>query len=219
VRVIEMDLGLSRPVLMAVAAILCVIAIVNTVLIGYNAGAFAVTSNDAPSGVAMLGSPDAKVTIIEYSDFQCPFCARFYTGAYPQIKAQYVETGKANIVFKDYPLSFHPQAQKAAEAGKCALEQGNEKFWKLHDLIFQNQAQLSVDNLKLWAVQAGVNAAKFNDCLDSGRMAAAVQRDFAEGQAAGVRGTPTFIVNGKQVVGAQPFEAFQTAIDAALAGQ
>ena len=209
-----------------VAGVLFVLVLLTAFLVGYlagsgggNGGSTGGAGTQTFSGAPLEGNANAPVTIIEYSDFQCPYCGRFFSDAYPQIKQQYIATGKVKLVFKDFPLtSLHPMAEKAAEAGQCALAQGNDKFWALHDKIFANQAQLSVDNLKLWASQvSGIDAAKFNSCLDSGGMAAIVQQQEQEGQQAGVSGTPSFTINGKLVVGAQPFSAFQTAIDAALA--
>jgi len=165
--------------------------------------------------VAVRGSANAPVTIVEYSDFQCPFCGRFFKQTLPQLEQQYLDTGKAKLLYKDFPLGFHQHAQKAAEAGKCALAQG--KFWPLHDKIFENQQALSVENLKKWADQLGLDMKEFNDCLDSGRMAAKIQAESAEGRAAGVKGTPTFVISGPggstTVVGAQPFAAIQVAIE------
>ena len=161
------------------------------------------------------GAKNAPVTIIEFSDFQCPFCERFYTQTLPQIENEYIKTGKAKLVYRDFPLSFHENAQKAAEAGECADEQG--KFWVMHDMIFENQASLSVADLKKYAGRVGLDQAKFDSCLDSSKYAAEVQKDQTDGQAAGVTGTPGFVINGRLIVGAQPFSAFKQAIDAALA--
>ena len=161
------------------------------------------------------GDKDAPVTIVEWSDFECPFCARFYRDTYSQIIQNYIDTGKAKLVFRDYPLSFHPNAQKAAEASECADDQG--KFWEMHDKIFENQGTLSTDNFKAWAVELGLDATEFNDCLDSGKHAAETAKDLADGSAAGIRGTPGFIINGQLVSGAQPYANFAAAIDAALA--
>ena len=163
----------------------------------------------------MRGSPDAKVTIIEFSDFQCPFCGKFWKETYPQLMKEYVETGKAKFVFRDYPLEFHPEAQKAAEASECAHEQG--KFWEYHDKIFENQQSLSVANEKQWAKDLGLDSAKFDNCLDSGKYAEEVKKDAAEGSAAGVSGTPGFFVNNQIISGAVPFEVFKQAIEAELA--
>lgn len=193
--------------------------------------AAAVPSNDnannpsapAPSAVkvsvdddTVMGSDDAPVTIIEFSDYQCPFCSRFWSQTLPQIKSEYIDTGKVKFVYRDFPLSsIHPSAQKAAEAAECAGEQ--EKYWEMHDKVFANQQAIDVASLKAYAQQIGLDTAKFNDCLDSGKMTAEVQKDFSDGQAAGVSGTPAFFINGKLVSGAQPFSVFKQAIDAELA--
>lgn len=169
----------------------------------------------------MLGNPKAKVTLVEFSDFQCPFCRSFWSGAYQQIKKEYIDTGKAKLVYRDYPLSFHPASQVSAEASECAHEQG--KFWEIHDKIFGEQAKqgtgtitFGVDELKKWASQIGLDSAKFNQCLDSGKYKSEVEKDFADGSAYGVSGTPTLFVNGQPVVGAQPFSAFKALIDKEL---
>ena len=169
-----------------------------------------VSEDDDP----VMGDEDADVTIIEFSDYQCPFCEKFYSQTLPLLKKDYIDTGKVKLVYRDYPLPFHPFAEKAAEAANCAGEQG--KYFAMHDKIFDNQASLSVDNLKLWAQQIGLDANKFNSCLDSGKMAAEVAKDLADANAAGASGTPTFFINGKRLVGAQPFAAFKTVIDEEL---
>ncbi len=160
------------------------------------------------------GDKNAPVTIIEFSDFECPFCGRFYTQTLSQIDEQYIKTGKVKLVFRDFPLSFHQYAQKSAEASECADDQG--KFWEYHDLLFENQATLSFDNLKQWASDLNLDTAKFNDCLDSGKHEAEVKQDMKDGSAAGIRGTPGFVINGQLVSGAQPFSVFQQAIEAGL---
>jgi protein-disulfide isomerase len=154
----------------------------------------------------------AQITIEEYSDFECPFCAR----AYPtvnQLKAEYGD--KVEFVFKHFPLSFHPNAQKASEASECARDQG--KFWEYHDVLFE-QKTLDIDSLKKHAADMGLDVAKFNSCLDTGAKTAKVQADFTEGQGKGVRGTPTFFINGQSIVGAQPYENFKSIIDGILSG-
>ncbi len=161
------------------------------------------------------GSENAPVTIIEFSDFQCPFCGRFFSQTLPLIESNYIKTGKVKLIFRDFPLGFHQYAQKSAEAAECADEQG--KFWEYHDKIFENQAALSSANLKQWASEIGLDTNKFNDCLDSGKMASEVKKDMSDGTAVGIRGTPGFIINGKLVSGAQPFSVFQQIIDAELA--
>ncbi|MFH0956236.1 MAG: thioredoxin domain-containing protein [Candidatus Aenigmatarchaeota archaeon] len=165
---------------------------------------------------AVLGQASAKVTIIEFSDFQCPYCSRFVLQTFPQIKTNYIDTGKAKLIFRDFPLGFHANAAKAAEAAECAGDQG--KYYEMHDKLFGNQSALGIDSYKQWAAELGLNTATFNSCLDSGKYTAEVAADAAAGAAAGVTGTPTFFINGAKLVGAQPYEAFQQAIDAALAG-
>ena len=187
-----------------------------------------VSVDDDPS----WGPADAKVTVVEFSDFQCPYCSRFYSQTYSQIKQQY--EGKIRFVFRDFPLSsIHPWAEKAAEAAGCANDQG--KFWEYHDAIFQNQATITqnyqtaaasgdeaaglavtVDGFKSTATDLGLDATAFGQCLDSGTRAQEVQKDYQDGITYGVTGTPAFFVEGLLVVGAQPFANFQAAIDAAL---
>ena len=166
-------------------------------------------------GNYLKGNKDAKVTIIEFSDFQCPFCERFVSGALPQIEENYIKTGKVKLIFKDFPLdSIHPYATPAALAARCAGEQG--KFWEMHDLIFTNQASLSSTPYRTWATQLGLDTTKFNDCVANKKYLSAIRKDTLEGQQAGVRGTPAFLVNGQLISGAQPFPIFQQAIEAAL---
>lgn len=160
------------------------------------------------------GSATAPVTIIEFSDFECPFCARFYSQTLSQIEKNYIETGKVKFVYRDFPLSFHPNAQKAAEAAECADEQG--KFWELHDKIFDNQQAIAVSNLKQYAQEIGLNTAQFNSCLDSGQMVSEVKKDFQDGQSYGVTGTPGFFINGIPVSGAQPYSVFEGIIEQEL---
>lgn len=160
------------------------------------------------------GNANAKVTIIEYSDFECPFCRSFYDNAHKEIIQKYVDTGKVQIAFKDFPLAFHQNAEGAAEASRCAAEQG--KFWEMHDRLFQNNKELSVENYKKWAAEIGVNTQQFNQCIDSKKYKDAVAKDTAEATKIGVQGTPTFIINGTALVGAQPFSAFEKAIEAEL---
>ncbi len=161
------------------------------------------------------GSADAPVTIMEYSDFQCPFCSRFYSDTLPLIETNYIDTGKAKLIYRDFPLSFHANAQKAAEAAECAGEQG--KFWEMHDKLYENQQSLSDSSFKTWAAEIGLDSATFDDCLDSGKYASEVAKDAQDGQAEGISGTPSFLVNGQKIVGAQPYAVFEQAIEAALA--
>ena len=170
---------------------------------------------------AFIGNEKAKGTVVECSDFQCPFCRSFWSGAYQQIKKEYIDTGKIKFVYRDYPLPFHSAAQASAEASECAGDQ--DKFWQMHDKIFGEQAKqgtgtvaYGVSELKKWASQIGLDSAKFNQCLDSGKYKSEVEKDLADGSAYGVSGTPTFYINGKVLVGAQPFSAFKAIIDEEL---
>lgn len=162
----------------------------------------------------MKGDVNAPVTIVEFSDFECPFCARFYSQTLGQIESEYIDTGKVKLIFRDFPLSFHQNAQKAAEAAECADDQG--KFWEMHDAIFENQQSLSLSSLKQWAGQIGLDTVEFNSCLDSGKHAEEVQNDFKEGASYGISGTPGFFINGIPLIGAQPFSAFKEIIESEL---
>ncbi len=163
------------------------------------------------------GDEDAKVEIIEFSDFQCPYCARFYTQTYGQILENYVETGKAKLAFKHLPLGFHPYAQKASEATECARDvSGDDAFWDMHDKIFENQQSITVPDLKGYATEIGIDQAEFDSCLDNGDTEARVKADLAEASKYGISGTPSFFINGVKVVGAQPYSVFEAAIEAAL---
>ena len=163
---------------------------------------------------SVKGDSDAPVTIVEFSDYECPFCARYVVQTYPQIVEKYIDTGKVKYIFRDFPLSFHQQAQKAAEAAECAGEQG--KYYEMHDTLFDSGVEGGVTSFKQFASDIGLNTAEFNTCLDSGAMASEVQQDFLDGQRAGVQGTPAFFINGVMVSGAQPFSAFEQVIEAAL---
>ena len=176
-----------------------------------------VSVDDDPS----MGNKNAKVTIVEFSDYQCPFCRIFWKEALPQILKEYVNTGKARLVYRDYPLSFHPMAIPSAQAAECAEEQG--KYWEMHDKIFGEQEKLgqgtvtfTVQDLKRWAGEISLDKTKFNQCLDSNKYKAEVDKDFSDGTAAGVSGTPTLFINGRRVVGAQPFSVFKAIIDEEL---
>jgi protein-disulfide isomerase len=160
------------------------------------------------------GDPNAPVTIVEFSDYECPFCERFYSQTYSQIVEQYVDTGKAKIILRDFPLSFHSQAQKAAEAAECAGEQ--ERYYEMHDLLFERGVAGGVNSFKQMASDLGLDTSAFNTCLDTNAMASEVQADFADGQRLGIQGTPGFLVNGKLISGAQPFSVFAQAINAQL---
>ena len=159
------------------------------------------------------GPPDAPVTIVEFGDYQCPYCKQFYDETLPQISETY--EGQIRFVFRDFPIPGHPDAQKAAEASECADDQ--ERFWDYHDLLWANQSALDVDSLKAYAAQLGLDTTTFDDCLDSGTNAEEVQNDYDDGVSYGVLGTPAFFINGIMVAGAQPFSTFQAIIDSLLA--
>lgn len=171
----------------------------------------------------VLGDANAPVEIIEFSDYQCPFCRKFWRETLPSIKSEYIDTGKVKFVYRDFPLdSIHPGATPAAEAAECVRESaGNdEAYFEMHDKIFEEQdkggqgtVQFSSSNLKQWAKDIGYD---IDECLDSGKFKAEVQKDLRDAQAAGGRGTPYFVINGKPLSGAQPFSAFQQIIEAEL---
>jgi len=169
----------------------------------------AITVNpDDPSD----GKADAAVTVVEYSDFQCPFCLRVMP-TLKQLRAKYGD--RMRLVWKDFPLTqIHPQAFVAAQAGNCAREQG--KFWELHDKMFGNQSKLGVDDLKGYAKAVGLDVAKFDKCLDSGEKKPLVEEDVKAGGEAGVSGTPAFFINGVFINGAQPYEHMKQAVDREL---
>lgn len=159
------------------------------------------------------GAADAPITIVEYSDFECPYCSR-HTPTIEQILDAYPD--QVRVIFRHFPLSFHQNAQKAAEASECAAAQG--KFWEMHDKLFalNDAGSLSVDSFKSAAGELGLNQTTFDTCLDTGTYAQKVQDSFDSGVAYGVEGTPATFVNGQLVSGAVPFSSFQTMIDSLL---
>ena len=174
-------------------------------------------------GDPFRGDPAAPVVIEEFSSYQCPFCGKFFRESYAQVMANYVETGQVLYIFRDFPLPSQPQSPLAAEAANCAGQiGGGSAYWAMHDRLFEHQAEWSGKGnadaiFKGYAAELGLEAAAFDECLDSGATRAQVQADVAEGSARGVRGTPTFFINGRPLVGAQPYAVIAQAIDAALA--
>jgi protein-disulfide isomerase len=177
-------------------------------------------------GGQIHGEKDAKVTLVEYTDFQCPFCGKYVHETFPQIEEEYIKTGKVKYVRKDFPLeSIHPNAFKAAEATRCAQEQG--KGWEMHARLFNNQQQLAAANLPQHAQEVGLDTTAFQQCLDSGKYAALIRKDMSEAQGAGVTGTPSFFLglsdaNGtvkatRALAGAQAYSTFKAVIDELLA--
>ena len=170
-------------------------------------------------GQPAKGPATAKVTIVEYSDFQCPFCSRGYNTIEKQVLKEYGD--KVRFFYKHYPLPFHPWAKPGAIGVECAKQQKPEAYWALYSALFENQGQITAENLKEksqgFLANSGIDMAKWNDCFDNKKTAAAVEAQMAEGSSVGVRGTPGFIINGRLLSGAQPFEAFKNVIDDELA--
>jgi len=170
----------------------------------------------------VMGNKDAKVTMIEFSDFQCPFCKAFYTDSETKVIDTYVKTGKIKFVYRQFPLvSIHPNAQKAAEAAECANDQG--KFWEFHDVLFQNQdtwaplaAADAAADFVTYAGQVGMDTDQFSSCFQSAKFKKNVDDDTADATAAQVDATPTFFINGVRVTGAVPFDQLKTTIDQEL---
>ena len=164
-------------------------------------------------GAPVRGSAGAPVTVVEFSDFECPFCKQ----THPTLK-QVLERypGKVQLAYRDFPLdSIHPQARRAAEAARCANDQG--KFWEYHDVLFTQSPQLALEDLRRYAGQLGLDVTKFDGCLAAGVHKATVQRDLDEGNRLGITGTPAFFINGRTLSGAQPLEAFTRLIEQELA--
>ena len=187
--------------------------------------ALAVTSPSAAGDVKatrpVLGESTAPVLISEFGDFQCPSCGAFARGIEPQIRAAYIETGRARLAWHDFAW-IGPESRDAANAARCAGDQG--RFWEYHDVLYQNQAgensgTFSRDRLKGLGDALGLEPTAFHACVDADRYGAAVQADFAEVRQNGFNGTPTFVIGDQRIVGAQPFEVFAAAIDAVLANQ
>jgi len=173
---------------------------------------FNVEAGNAPA----KGPKTAPVTIVEWSDFQCPFCSRAQP-TLAQIMKEYA--GKVRLVWKNQPLSFHPNAMPAAEAAMAAYEQGSEKFWAMHDKFFEKQNELSPGYYEKVAGEIGLDVPKWKAAVESRRAQAAIQADMSAGNAVGANGTPTFFINGRRLVGAMPFESFKAMIDAELASK
>jgi len=175
----------------------------------------------------MKGNPDASITIVEFSDFQCPFCAKFHENTLPQLDQNYISTGKVNFVYRDFPIqSIHPNAIPAALASECADDQG--KFWEMHDVIFENQRvwqdlqiPQSTDMFREYATEIGLNTDDFDSCMNSGKYIEEIGNDLEDGRLYGVTGTPGFFVGNEKIgftklIGAQPFSSFQRVIDEQL---
>jgi protein-disulfide isomerase len=166
----------------------------------------------AVTGAPFKGPERAAVTIVKFEDFQCPYC-KTVQPTYQELLKRY--NGKVRLVHKDLPLdAIHPQARQAAEAARCAGEQG--KFWEYHDTLYANSPKAGVEELKSHAKEVGLNVSSFEQCFTSGKFKGLVQKDLSEGAQLGVTGTPTFFINGREISGAQPVEAFAAIIDEEL---
>lgn len=159
-----------------------------------------------------------EVVVYEFSDFQCPFCKSFWSQTYQQLKEDYIDTGKITFIYRHFPLTFHVNAEKAAEASECANKQG--KFWDYHDLLFKNAESdgggLEVEDLEKYASDLNLDTEEFNSCLKNGETADIVKADSDEAGRVGVTGTPTFFINGKKLVGARTYSEFEKVIEDAL---
>ncbi|MBI3232050.1 MAG: DsbA family protein [Candidatus Doudnabacteria bacterium] len=177
-----------------------------------------------------MGSKNAPLTVIEFSDYECPFCKRSFNDVIPNLKKDYIDTGKVKFVYRDLPLSFHQNAHKEAQAAECARAQGGDSvYFKYHDQIFtkttSNGTGIALDQLPVIAKDLGLNVSKFQQCLDSDKFKTEVDKDIADATAAGASGTPTWFIgkstsngtiDGTRIVGAQPYAAFKTVIDQQL---
>lgn len=170
------------------------------------------TEVSIPAGAPVLGPVDAPITIIEFADYQCPYCRRVHPGL-SRLLAEYKD--KVRYVFRDYPLANHNRAVPASVAARCAGEQG--KFWDYHNNLMEMTGSLSDDDLMKRAADLGLEAGAFNTCFTSGRHTADVQAGFTDGQAVGVTGTPSFFINGRMVVGAKPYQDLKKVVDEELA--
>ncbi len=181
----------------------------------------AVDVKDLADDDVVLGDIKAPVTIVEFGDYQCPFCARFYREVEPKVRDEYIKTGKAKMVYRDFAF-LGPESQGAALASQCAADQG--KFWAYHDKLFDVESADGVEHngnlnealFKSIAADLGLDGAKFGSCLSSQKYKAEVEKDYSDGVAAGVQGTPATFINGKLISGAVPYATFKAEIEAAL---
>lgn len=227
---------LSKSTLWKVSTFVLVIALVVVLIVtvgngNSNAKVIGVNNENPATGSVkvqieendpVLGNPDADITIVEFSDFECPFCERAYSGAIAEFKqSSYFKNGEVNLIYKHLPLnSIHPYAQKAAEAAECANRQG--MFWEYHDELFENQQSLSITSLKKYAEDLGLDTSEFNSCLDNDEAKSEVQKEITQATTAGARGTPYFVVintktrDTEVVSGAVPFANFESAINSVM---
>ncbi len=169
------------------------------------------------------GSDQAPLTIVEFSDYECPFCRKFYTTTFNELKRHYIDAGTVQYVVYDYPVKYHKNAVKAAQASYCAAEQG--KYWQMRNALFENSKALDPDRMVIYAKQLALDITKFRECFGSGKYLAGIQEGFAAAESAGITGTPTFIIGhlsgneitGRKVIGALPFATFDQQVRESLA--
>jgi protein-disulfide isomerase len=172
--------------------------------------------------ICVLGKSDAPLTLVEFTDYQCPFCGRFETTTFPEIKKNYIDTGKVRFILRDLPLDFHPFALKAAQSVHCAGDQG--KYWEMKELVFKNQNKIDVDSLAGYAKDLSLNGDTFKSCMADGKHLKEIGDEAKYAASLGITGTPTFVlgkavgdsVEGRVIVGAQPLAAFEAAINEML---
>jgi protein-disulfide isomerase len=177
-------------------------------------------ANVSIEGAYTMGSKDAPLTMVEFTDFQCPFCQRFHVQTFAELKKNYIDTGKLRFVSRDLPLDFHPNALQAAQAGRCAGEQG--EFWAMRDLMNSNPEKLDMASLAEFAMDLKLNVGTFRSCIESGKYKGAIQSDSLTAQKIGANGTPSFVlgkstpegVDGELIIGAMPYEVFEQKLKA-----
>jgi len=173
------------------------------------------TAKVSTKGALVIGNSKAPITLVEYTDYQCPYCYKFYRDTYPQLKKKYIDTGKMRLIIKDLPLSFHPHASKAAQAARCASDQG--KFLEMYDVLHRNSQKLDEKYLPQYAKEIALDINVFNQCLGSQRHMADIKKEMSDAGRAGISGTPTFIlgkterdfVAGRRIVGAKSMVDFE----------
>jgi len=198
--------------------IIIILGILGIIFVVHTINEKTISSQNTPiSGKVIEGKQNASVTIVEFSDYECPYCQRFYKTTYQQIKQEYIDTGKVNLIFKNFPLNIHKNSEKAAEAALCAGQQ--EKYYEMYDLLFKEGVKGGVPEFKEYAKRLNLNENAFNTCLDSGIMKKTIQNEIKQGKKLGVTGTPTFFINGQMVLGAQPLNIFEQKINSILKKQ
>ena len=179
---------------------------------------------DTKNNDAVLGSMDAPLTMVEYSDYQCPYCRKYFEETYPRIKSEYIDKGLLKVIFKDFPLPGHPDGIIASNAAECAREQSNDAtYYAFHNAVFKSQGSwkqgtvgISKENLFSIVEELGLDSEKFNSCFNQNKYHDEIIADIFAGEKAGIQATPTFIVNGTYIEGALEFEEFKKIFDAIL---